>query len=371
MGTYAPRTVAAALAALVILAPRALAASSSSGTAGTIEAAQPVRPVPPPPAGDGAPGRWLDLQAGTLGLVARRIDDGAGLHTLDALQWAPTVRGRVRFDAASRYTLDFGLQGGQTFKFSWNGTGVGSQDFFAAIPLRHLYLGAVPVRGVALQVGSMPLLRGESSEITTWDNDGYVLGERVVVARRDRLWFDEVGVTNAYLGDWWAPSLFDRLDRADERNYRQVVATRTISARLSFSVEYTAHNGTRTLRQGVAVRAPSHAFFDLVRIEQYQRVKPSRDVGMAVSVEKAVMSKVRISGGFATVDPHFSSWNGDRFNVGDHLFASVTAPLFGYVSFSAFVGRELHAAPTSANLNRFDVGVMYDALAHWQASRRR
>ena len=61
----------------------------------------------------------------------------------------------------------------------------------------------------------------------------------------------------------------------------------------------------------------------------------------------------------------------DRFNVGDHLFASVTAPLFGYVNFSAFVGRELHAVPTSANLNRFDVGVTYDALAHWQAARRR
>lgn len=334
------------------------------------ESAQAPRAVTPP-AGDATLARWIDVQAATLGLVYRRVDNGLHVHTLDAMQWGPVFRARVRLDAAARYTVNLGVQGGPNFKLSWNGTGVGTQDFMHNLPVRHLYFSAAPVTGLTVQAGSLPLLRGESTEITTYDNDGYVLGERLVLAQRRRFFFDEIGVTNAFLGDYTTPSFFDRTRRADERNYRQVVATRRVAPSLAVSAEYTAHAGTHLLRQGVVVKAPSRIGLDLLRLEQYERVRPDHAYGVAIVGEKAVTSRIRVGGGFASIDTRYGPWNGDRYNVGDHVFAQVTTPLYGYVSFLGFYGRELHPAETTTNLNRVDVQVTYDALAHWKATRRR
>lgn len=369
----APAFLLGAMLALVAAHPAfpQPAASARSAEPAFTDTAQPPRTVTTGPARDGGLARWIDVQAATLGLVYRRIDNGQHVHTLDAMQWGPAVRARVRFDAAARYTLNLGVQGGPNFKLSWNGTGVGSQDFMHHLPLRHLYLSALPTRGLTLQVGSLPLLRGESTEITTYDNDGYVMGERVIVAQPARLFFDEIGFTNAWLGDYGTPSVFDRGRRVDDRNYRQLVATRRLAPALSVSAEYTAHDGVRTLRQALSLRAPARLGLDLLRLEQYQRVRPDRAYGMALVAEKALTPRLRVGGGYATIDMRYGPWNGDRYNVGDHVFAQVTAPVLGYLSVLGFYGRELHPAITTVNLNRIDLQVTYDALAHWKATRRR
>ena len=336
------------------------------------DSAQTPRPSVPPAAPlDTSMARWVDVQAATLGLVFRQIDNGAHQHTLNAMQWSPTLRARLRLDRAARYTVNVGVQGGPSFKLSWNGTGVGSQDFMHNLPLRHLYLSATPLAGLTLQAGSLPLVRGENTEITTYDNDGYVIGERVVVSRRAALWFDEIAFTNAWLGDYTRPSVFDRTSGLTDRNYRQLSATRRVSSAVSFSADYSSHAGAHTLRQAVVARAPKRLGLDLVRLEQYERVEPDRTYGVAIVGEKVVARRVRVGGGFASIDARYGTWNGDRYNVGDHLFAQVTTPVFGYLSFLGFYGRELHPAVTSANLNRIDVQVTYDVLAHWKATRQR
>lgn len=337
----------------------------------THAAAQPPRSVVPAPAPDASLARWIDIQAATLGLVFRQIDNGAHQHTLNAMQWSPTVRTRLRLDPAARYTVSLGIQGGRSFKLSWNGTGVGSQDFMHDLPLRHLYVSAAPVAGLTLHAGSLPLVRGESSEITTYDNDGYVVGERVVLTRRSALFFDEIAFTNAWLGDYTLPSVFDRTSGLADRNYRQLSATRRVSAAVSFSVDYSSHAGAQTLRQAIALRAPRRLGLDLIRLEQYARVEPDTAHGFAVVGEKSLTPRLRLAAGLASIDGRYGTWNGDRYNVGDHVFVQGTVPVLGYVSFMGFFGREVHAPETSANLNRIDVQVSYDALAHWRASRRR
>lgn len=356
--------------ALGVAAP-ALAQTAGPSRPLYADADQSPRDTLPPPLGRHTIARWIDVQAATLGLVYRRIDNGQHVHTLDALQWAPTLRGRVRFDAADRYALHFGIQGGRAFRLSWNGTGVGSQDFMHDLPLRHLYVSATPRAGVALQAGSLTVQRGESSEITTVDNDGYVMGERVVLTRRAGLFFDEIAVTNAWLGDDAAPSVFDRAARLDDRNYRQLVVTRRLSSGAALSAEYTAHAGRRTLRQALALRMPARLGVDLVRLEQYERVRPDRAYGVAVVAEKTLSHGVRVGGGVASVDTRYGRWNGDRYDVGEHVFGQVSAPVLGYLSLVGFYGRELHATPSTANLNRIDVQATYDVLAHWKATRRR
>ena len=365
----APACLIGAVLALAAAAP-AFSQLPAPQPAPVLAEAQPPRTLVPSPGVNGL-ARWIDVQTLTLGGVYRRVDNGQHVHTLDALQWGPALRARLRFDAAARYTLVVGVQGGTNFKLSWNGTGIGSQDAMHHLPVRHLHLSAVPVTGVTVQAGSLPLLRGESTEITTYDNDGYVMGERVVITNPKRFFFDEIGLTHAWLGDYGTPSVFGRGTRLDERNYRQVVLTRRLSPALALSAEYATHAGARTMRQALVVRAPDRLGLDLLRVEQYQRVRPDRAYGVGIVGEKIVSSRLRLAGGFASIDARHGTWNGDRYNVGDHVFAQLTVPVLGYLSCLGFYGRELHPSPTTTNLNRIDVQVTYDALAHWKATRRR
>ncbi len=68
-------------------------------------------------------------------------------------------------------------------------------------PLRQLYFDAKPVDGLELQIGSLGFNLGENTEVTGYDNDSYVVGERVQLKMPKRLYFDEVSFTHGYVGD--------------------------------------------------------------------------------------------------------------------------------------------------------------------------
>ena len=58
-----------------------------------------------------------------------------------------------------------------------------------------LYFAAIPVQGVEGQYGGLYIVKGESTELTTYDEDGYIIGERVSVRRPKELFFDEISAT--------------------------------------------------------------------------------------------------------------------------------------------------------------------------------
>ena len=114
---------AAALIALVCLCPDSLFAQGGQGA-----------PSAPPPIR-----RWLDVQAATLNLRYRVIENSAGTVTTNQLQHRETLRARVIFDAAKRYTLNVGLFTGNAFTGSWDPTGAGTGEPSATIFLKQLY----------------------------------------------------------------------------------------------------------------------------------------------------------------------------------------------------------------------------------------
>ena len=79
-----------------------------------------------------------------------------------------------------------------------------------AVLSRQLYLDLQPVDGFEFQYGSIGFNRGVNTEITSYDEDGYLDGERLIVRKPKYLYFDEVSVTYAYLGDILTANFFDR-----------------------------------------------------------------------------------------------------------------------------------------------------------------
>src|SRR3954470_21339905 len=165
--------------------------------------------------------RWLDLQNATLNLRYRVIDNSAGVVTTNQLQHRESLRGRLKADRSGRYALNFGLFTGARFTSGWDNTSIGISDAQRNLAFKQLFFAAQPVAGVEGQVGGLYIVRGESTEITTYDEDGYIMGERISVRRPKELFFDEISFTNAYLDpDPRRIGVSHRFRYFDEPNYR-------------------------------------------------------------------------------------------------------------------------------------------------------
>ena len=144
--------------------------------------------------------------------------------------------------------------------------------------------------------------RGESTEITTWDNDGYLSGERFSVKRPKDAYFDEVGFTMAYFGDLTTANFFLRSNRLlDEPNFFQYYASKRINTHVSASGDYTRQAGVPFVHAAVTMKVPA-VVVDQVRYEQYFRYGTKGGSGFAVYGEKNVTKTFSAGFGYATID---------------------------------------------------------------------
>jgi hypothetical protein len=168
-----------------------LAATLACGVvAPAVARAQAVAPEPVPPPSPTVLERWVDLQAAMFQVRYRDVETSAGTRTTNQMQDNITLRARLTFDARRRFWLGMALGTGAGFTSGWNNTGIGTGDALKTVYMKHLFLGLAPVTGVEAAYGSIGIVRGESTEITSYDNDGYLLGGRVSVKRPKDFWFD-------------------------------------------------------------------------------------------------------------------------------------------------------------------------------------
>jgi len=69
--------------------------------------------------------------------------------------------------------------------------------------------------------------RGQSTEVTSYDYDGYLVGERITLDRPGNLYFDEISITYGFLGDFNRPNVFGRLHRLGQSNYHEFGVSKT------------------------------------------------------------------------------------------------------------------------------------------------
>jgi hypothetical protein len=312
-------------------APDRNATQSDLDQAVPVDASAPQAPEPPatsaPPARAAAfIRRWLDLQNASLNLRFRYADNSAGRVTTRQLQHRETLRGRLKLDAPGRFAVNFGLFTGVRFTSGWDNTPWGLGAAQKNLAFKALYGSAQPVAGLEIQVGGLYIVKGESTELTTYDEDGYIMGERLMVRRPRQLFFDEISVTSAYFvggtGDASVP-VSSRFRHIDEPNYQHYLVDKKIGSRAAVSADYTLERHRRTWRQAVRVNVRELRLVDSIVFENYQRVRVGPDQGFAVTGEKALGRKLTLQGGYASIDPDYGGLNADRFNIGRRAFTMV------------------------------------------------
>jgi hypothetical protein len=305
--------------------------------------------------------RWLDLQTGNLGTRYKRAKPSNGPWFYQ-LQYQFIARGRITFDREGHYYAGFRLGTGDVFAYSWNSTRAGSGTPSAKVDLKDLFFSGTPRNLFEVQFGGIGINRGESTEITTYSNNGYMVGERVSVRRPDKFFFDEISATGAYLNDAENPGVAGRFHHLVDMNYHQFLISKKIHKRASVSADYTFQDGIETLRQAIKLYPQKNRFFDSLVFENYQRLDFHPAWGFALSVQKSPIPRLAVTWGFVHIDQHYVNWNADRLGKGKRLFIAASYNFWREFSAGVTANKAFYNSFPVINATRFDLILTYDFL---------
>jgi len=296
--------------------------------------------------------RWIDLQTATVSFRWRWVKSNqrvtqAMVNTqpfLKAGEFIKVKQGQqqqlyefdFKFDKKGRYKLHTRLSSGQWFTRSFAEIGAG--DVFNGekgwtVSPRQFYFSAEPVKGIEFQYGGLGINRGENSENTSYDSDGFITGQRLTVKRPDKVWFDEVSVTYAYVGDFYTPNFFSRAKRLKESNYHQYLIGKKFGKNVTVSADYSSHATISNLRQGVTVKTPKAGFFKGFKADFYQRIEDYRGVkkgiGYNFQADLDFAGKLEMTTGFAKTDYRYNVLTTEKYPARQRLAAQPAGTLTG------------------------------------------
>ncbi len=418
-------------------APADLTSTSSVATSASVtdalvatEATVASVAPPAPSTPTSLTGRWLDLTELSHSERFRNSYNSGNIHNFDAGQQRNLVIAKIKLDPNGRYFIGVRASSGRYFNWAYaefagpsrtdlvarataNGSSAAGKTAAqikeqalskiadpagALIPgtftngwefyVRELYLSATPVKAVTVEFGSFGFERGYASEITTYDMDGYLTGERVSIQAPKHLFFDQVGFTTGFVGFINVPNLFKRGAGFQSSNYRQVFAKKQLTKRIGFSEDYTWDVGANTLRQAAFVDTKEAKFVDSVRVETYERLNAATlqglsikgGYGFAITADKQITKRVNFDAGFASIDEdnavnsgsrylHATGYsiNGDTYGLGNRPFTHASVKIapgvtaFGYYTHA--VGWEVPARALNLNKQGLNAGVTFDFKA--------
>ena len=355
--------------------------------------------------------RWLDLNTLSFSFRYRNQTDSDDYRFFDNWQQRSLIDGRLKLDADGKYAVHFHVSSGRTFNwaysdeigndFQYRTSGATAAVPAAILPLlysavladpsdyqmaklapsrgwemsfRQLYFSATPVKELSFEYGSIGIERGASTEATTYDDDGYLTGERLRILAPDHLFFDQIAITFAYEGDLFQTSFFNRAERLGQSNYHQFLASKRFGNRLSTSIDYTFDKGTHTLRQALLLKVPELKAIDSVRPEFYQRLNDKvlsgqtydSGSGFAITASKTFAKRFQLEGGYAGIDEQYGvltgirimalfgfSMNGDAFLTGNRVFTRANWKVTPYITFFGYFTHQVTTPPLiDTNLNK-------------------
>lgn len=409
----APVLCSAQQLALKSSAGSADSASSNASPAGIVSLTKATKPAKKKP----LTSRWLDLKTFSHSERYRNEYNFGDAHLFEGGQERSLIAGRVKLDKADRYSVGFRISTGHYFNWAYsdfagkteasrvNGGDLGNSFLgtpfqaerklaVAADPagkvllsnpstgwglyFREFYVSARPIKVLSVEFGSFGIERGSATEATTFDDDGYLDGERVVLHDPAHLFFDNIGFTSAFFGNVDTPSMFDRGDAFTQSNYRQLFANKQLNDRIDFSAEYNWLNKTDTLREAAFVKTPETRIVDGVRFEMYQRLNTVNlqglnvggGSGFAVTLDKALTPRLSGDVGYADIDKDYSVYfdsrffhavgfalNGDQYGLGKRPFVHASYKVNPVVTAYGFYTHEIGQTIVSLNKQGLNVGL--------------
>jgi hypothetical protein len=311
-------------------------------------------------------GRWLDLETISVSMRYRHVQNFLGATIASNAQYQVTLKGAFRFDSDGRFTVHAGVFTGNSFTSGWNNTAVGTGRGQSNLYLKQLFFAAKPVAGIELEYGGLEFARGESSEITSYDYDGYLVGERVCVHRPQNFFLDQITVTYGYVGDLSRPNVLTRLERLPRSNYHQFLIGKQAGRRLRVSADSTFDSGVQTLRQAISLHAPELHIVEMLHFENYERTGTHAGYGFSAYGQKKLAHRITVGPGYAQLDrPGLYS---DRFGAGKRLFWNTHVALGPEWSVMALATHAVAGPISSAPRTRFDLIVGYNLLQRFQAA---
>jgi hypothetical protein len=312
--------------------------------------------------------RWLDVQTGNLSTRFRYTETSTGVVTQEQLQHSEQIKMRVKIDASGAYAVNLGLGTGDQFVRGWNNTAYGTPNGFASnLFVKQLFASASPVKGLEIQAGGLSIIRGENTEITSYDNDGYMVGERVSVKRPRTFHVDELSLPVGYLGDATASSLWPRLHRLAEANYYQVFGAKRFTSRLTASADVTTVAGATTVRTGFKLDTPELRVPTSIRFEQYARFNNAA-YGFSICGERVVAKRFTLSAGLVDIDRDYGGLNSDRFGSGRRWFTTDTIAIGRELSAQIFYQHAVGNGYALPNQHQLQLLLTYNVLKGLQRS---
>ena len=304
--------------------------------------------------------RWFEFDEFAVFARYRFARTAGGATSADQLQYRFAARGRFKFDRRGRYSVVAGVYSGNSLIGGWNNTGLGTGGVQTNLYLKQLYFDAKPIKQLEIQIGGIAVNNGESTEATGYDNDVYITGERVIIRHPEKLYFDEISLTNAHIGDANHPSVFRRFDNLAKSNYHQFLVRKQVNKRVGFSADYTFDNGSDTFRQAVRVKTPETRFVDLIVFENYQRFDGPGRYGFNVFGERKIGKKLTLDAGFARIDGRLL--NGDRYPQGNLFHAGGAYKISPEFSVSSFIVHGVGPMIPTLPRTRFELIFSYNIL---------
>jgi hypothetical protein len=305
--------------------------------------------------------RWVEVQTLQADARYRMVESSAG-QRIRQLQHKQTLKGALRVDRGGRFTIQALVGTGTGFTGSWDNTGTGTGQADWNPRVRQLLAAIAPIGGVEAQIGGLGLVRGQSTEITSYDNDGYLVGGRATLQRAEQLYLDQLSITAGHLGDPTQPDVFERFDDLDDHNYTQVLLAMKFGARLATSLDWTRVAGIETWRQGLRVGIRESRVADAARVELYQRIDGTEGSGFAAALERPLTKWSSVTAGFADLDRDVGTLTGDRYGRGRRVFVEGKLDLASAWTLNVFYGRARSESYPIANRHRFDVVLSFNAL---------
>ena len=249
---------------------------------------QTTAPAAPAPVPEPAFARWLDLDAASISIRYRLVLATSGTRFNQA-QTQDVLRGRVKLDAGAHVAVGFTVQSGAGFPSSWNNTGLGTGDRRSSVFLKHLFADVTPIGGVEVQYGGLGLAHGDNTEMTAYDNDGYLVGGRVSLRRPKDVFFDDVTVTVGYLGDLTTSNVFTRFEHLDRHNFTQILVEKRLNAHVQASTDYVDNDLEGGVWRAAGRFTLGARFVDALRVEYGVRVTDApHDTSAGVTGEKTL-----------------------------------------------------------------------------------
>ncbi len=372
--------------------------------------------------------RWLDLKTLNYSARYRATKNWHGRDLFDFAQHRYIADGRLKLDADAKYTIDFHASTGRYFNWSYADL-IGGQYkdsvvaarafktpvesaalkvavakdpngavYSAGIPSRggyffprQLFFSATPIKQVTVEFGSLFIEHGHNTEITSFDDDGYISGERIRIQDPRHLFFDQIAVTSGYLGSPLTPNFFARGNDLGKENYQQFLVERNFGKHIGASTDLTLTNGTQTMREAIAFHIPEARVIDSAKLELYQRTNSvaisgipfAGGSGFAAFARKTLFKKASLEGGYADIDERYAVYggsiylatvgfalNGDSYETGKRVFAKSSLKIAPGVTAFGFYTHTVVAPTIGHNLQGLNTGIEFDAKTLINKTRR-